>query len=73
MCANSLMGPESETQVHGALIFQILEADVQGLARHKIGRSLTKDELHSVRKGVEGGLCFWEHVVHSAIDEAVRA
>jgi hypothetical protein len=60
---------ENQTKV----MFQILEADVEEVARHKIGRSLTKDELHSVKKGVEGGLCFWEHVVHCAIDEAVEA
>ena len=59
---------ENQTKV----MFEILEADVQEVARHKVGRFLTDDELHSVRKGVEGGLCLWEQVVRCAIEEAVK-
>jgi hypothetical protein len=59
---------ENQTKV----VFQILEADVQEVARHKVRRLLTEDELYSVKKGVEGGLCFWEQVVTSAIEETLE-
>jgi hypothetical protein len=59
---------ENRTKV----MFQILEADVQEVARHKVGRFLTEDELYSVKKGVEGGLCLWEQVVRCAIEEALE-
>jgi len=59
---------ENQTKV----MFQILEADVQEVARHKAGRLLTEEELHSVKKGVVGGLCLWEQVVRCATEEAVE-
>lgn len=59
---------ENQTKV----IFEILEADVQEVAERRIGRGLTEDELHSVKKGVEGGLCLWEQVVRCAIDETLE-
>jgi|GEM_PF-4236881 len=54
------------------VMFQILEADVQEVARYKVGRLLTEDELYSVKKGAEGGLCLWEQVVCCAIEEALE-
>ena len=65
-----MAGGVSENQTK--VIFEILEADVQEVARHKVGRFLTDDELYSVKKGVEGGLCLWEHVVRCAIDETLE-
>jgi hypothetical protein len=50
-------------------IFVISVEDVQYLARKKIGRELTIEELERVKRGVEFGLECWEDVVIYAIDE----
>jgi hypothetical protein len=50
-------------------IFVICVEDVQYLAKKKIGRELTIEELEQVKKGVEFGLECWEDVVLYAIDE----
>jgi hypothetical protein len=50
-------------------IFVISVGDVQYLARKKIGRELTIEELERVKRGVEFGLECWEDVVIYAIDE----
>ncbi len=50
-------------------IFVLSVEDVQYLARKKIGRELTIEELELVQKGVEFGLECWEEVVLTAIDE----
>ena len=50
-------------------IFVICVEDVQYLAKRKIGRELTIEELEQVQKGVEFGLECWEDVVIYAIDE----
>ena len=52
-------------------IFCISVEDVQYVALRKIGRSLTDDELYTVRKGVQFGLECWEDVVTYAIGDAV--
>jgi len=50
-------------------IFVISVEDVQYVAKEKIGRELTSEELEQVKKGVEFGLECWEDVVIYAIDE----
>ena len=50
-------------------VFCISAEDVQYLAKKKIGRELTIEELGQVKKGVGFGLECWEDVVIDAIDE----
>lgn len=50
-------------------IFVISVEDVQCLAKEKIGRKLTIEELECVQKGVEFGLECWEDVVLTAIED----
>jgi len=50
-------------------IFVISVEDVQYVAKEKIGRELTIEELEQVKKGVEFGLECWEDVIIYAIDE----
>ena len=52
-------------------IFQVGIDDAQYLAREKIGRELTIEELERVRKGVEFGLECWEEVLICAIQDVV--
>jgi hypothetical protein len=49
-------------------VFLLSVEDVQYVAREKIGRELSEDELEDVKKGVEWGLDCWEDVVGYAID-----
>ena len=50
-------------------IFVISVEDVQCLAKEKIGRKLTIEELEQVQRGVEFGLECWEEVVLTAIED----
>jgi len=50
-------------------IFVISTEDVQHVAKKKLNRELTAEELDRVKKGVEWGLDCWEEVVIFAIDE----
>lgn len=50
-------------------IFVICVEEVQNIAVKKIGRKLTDEELHRVKKGIEFGLECWEDVVLNAIEE----
>lgn len=50
-------------------IFCITDLDVQFVAERKLGRSLNKDELDFVQKGVSFGLDCWEDVVGYAIED----
>ena len=50
-------------------IFVISTEDVQHVAKKKLNRELTAEELDGVKKGVEWGLDCWEEVVIFAIDE----
>lgn len=50
-------------------IFVISDRDIRGLAKKKINRKLTLDELEQVKKGLEFGLECWEEVVITAIGE----
>ena len=50
-------------------IFAVSVEDVQYLAKKKVGRELTIEELERVQKGVEFGLECWEGVVIAAIEE----
>ena len=52
-------------------IFGIDVDDVQYIARERIGRELTDDELYTVKKGVGFGLECWEDVVIYAIRYAI--
>jgi hypothetical protein len=50
-------------------IFVISVEDVQYLAKEKIGRKLTIEELEQVQRGVEFGLECWQNVAEDAIVE----
>ena len=50
------------------IIFALTVADVQELARRKLGRTLDFYEMHSVKKGVEWGLDYWDDIIKVAID-----
>jgi hypothetical protein len=52
-------------------IFTIPVADVQRIAKEKVGRKLTIEELERVKDGVEFGLEYWEDVVKIAIEEGI--
>jgi len=52
-------------------IFKVGIEDAQYLAKEKIGRELTIEELERVRKGVEFGLECWEEVLIYAIHDVV--
>lgn len=54
-------------------IFTISIGDIQNVAIKRIGRRLTADELHRVKKGVQAGLETWESVVEIAIEGVVAA
>lgn len=51
-------------------VFKITVDDVQNIARKKIGRNLTIEELEQVQKGVEFGLeLSWMEIIEDAVDE----
>lgn len=52
-------------------IFTIGIEDAQDIARKRIGRELTDDELYTVKKCVGFGLECWEDVVTYAIKYAI--
>jgi len=52
-------------------LYIISVEDVQEIARRKIGRELTSDELYRVKKGIEWGMVGWVTVVETAIEDAV--
>ena len=52
-------------------IFTIPVADVQRIAKEKVGRKLTIEELERVKDSVEFGLEYWEDVVKIAIEEGI--
>lgn len=52
-------------------IFKVGIDDAQYIAREKIGRELTIEELERVKKGVEFGLECWEEVLIYAIQDVV--
>jgi hypothetical protein len=49
-------------------IFTIPVEDVQYIAKKKMNRKLTIEELERVKQGIEFGLECWEEVVIDAID-----
>ncbi len=54
-------------------IFKISYSEVQDEAEQFIGRKLTQEELHQVKKGIEWGLLTGiDIVLHSAMGEAVK-
>jgi hypothetical protein len=50
------------------LIYAINVLDVQTLAKEKIGRELTFQEMNVVKKGIEWGFFNWFVVVNVAIE-----
>lgn len=54
------------------VLFVLTDEDAQILARDKVGRELTDDELECVKKGVEFGLECWEEVMNTAIEEVIN-
>lgn len=60
----------SKTDYGEEILWCLVEADGQEVAKRHIGRKLTKEELESVKKGLTFGFEFWEDVMKAAIDEA---
>ena len=54
------------------LVYAINVWDVQELARERIGRELTYEEMYDVKKGIEGGFFDWYEIVNIAIDDATE-
>lgn len=52
-------------------LFILSVEDAQELAKKKIGRELSEDEVYHVMRGVEAGFEDWEEVLEIAIEEAV--
>ncbi|MBS3943875.1 MAG: hypothetical protein KGZ42_00120 [Melioribacter sp.] len=52
------------------LIYAINVWDVQTLAKEKIGRELTFQEMNVVKKGIEWGFYDWFVIVNFAIESA---
>ena len=60
-----------DTYTREDLMFYITVEAIQEDATRRIGRELTECELHSVRNGLEWGLCFdLCTVINTAIDQA---
>ena len=53
-------------------LFALTTEDVQSLAEEDVGRRLDKNELTSVRRGIEDGLGDWSTVVQTAIGIVVK-
>ncbi|MEO8210810.1 MAG: hypothetical protein ABI840_09615 [bacterium] len=54
-------------------IFKLSYEEIQLEAERMIGRQLTEDELHSVKKGIEWGLLTdIDTVIDTAIMEAIK-
>ncbi|MCD6456678.1 MAG: hypothetical protein J7K81_07835 [Methanophagales archaeon] len=51
------------------ILFLLTDEDAQILAKERIGRELSYDELERVKKGLEFGLECWEEVMITAIEE----
>ena len=52
-------------------IYTIVEEDIQTVARHRIRRELTEDEMQSAIRYFENGIQWWE-VAEVAVDLAVE-
>lgn len=49
------------------LVFYITKEDIQEEAMRRIGREVSEDEFHLVKKGLEGGLLTGIHIVYYTI------
>ncbi len=54
------------------LVYSISVADVQYLAKERIGRELDFDEMYAVKKAVEWGYIDWDFIVKVAIDDMIK-
>jgi len=52
-------------------VYTIVEEDLHTVARHRIGRDLTTDEMRRATRYFENGIQWWE-VAEVAIDLAVE-
>ena len=62
----------TKTNYGEKILFCLVEADAQEVAKEQIGRELTEEELYQVQKGLEFGFEFWEEVMRTAIEETVK-
>ena len=62
----------TKTDYDEKILFCLVEADTQEIAKREIGRKLTDEELYQVQKGLESGFEFWEEVMRTAIEETVK-
>lgn len=52
-------------------VFTLIEEDFQMIARERIGRDLTEDEMRTTIRNFEHGI-EWAEVAQIAVDEAVE-
>ena len=62
----------TKTDYGEKILFCLIEAAAQEMAKREIDRRLTDEELYQVQKGLEFGFEFWEEVMRTAIEEAVK-
>ena len=51
------------------IIFAVTVAEVQCIAEPLLGRLLKYGEMHSVQKGVEWGMDYWDDIIKISIDD----
>ena len=49
------------------ILFVLTREDAQMMARERIGRELTNEEMHAVEKGLSAGLDGWHEIMAIAI------
>ncbi len=54
------------------LVYAINVWDVQELARERIGRELTYEEMYATKKRIEWGFFDWFEIVNIAIDDVTE-
>lgn len=62
----------TKTEADDNILWCLLEEDAQEVAQKQIGRKLMEEELRLVQNGLDFGFEFWEEVMKTAIEEAVK-
>lgn len=62
----------SKPEVEGAVVFQLVQQDIQEIAHEEIGRPLTQKELRAVTKLLDKGFDSWYDFLSDAIREVVE-
>jgi len=62
----------TKTESGDNILWYLLEEDAQEVAQKQIKRKLTEEELMFVQNGLDFGFEFWEEIMKTAIEEAVK-